>query len=55
MIEDRLSDDILSGAINEGDMIRVDYVDEKVTVTVVTTPEPVEEAEAEAEAVEVAG
>ena len=57
MIEDRLSDDILSGAINEDDMIRVDYVDEKVTVTVVTTPEPVEEveAEAEAEAVEVAG
>ena len=37
MIEDRLSDDILSGAINEDDMIRVDYVDEKVTVTVVTT------------------
>ena len=55
MIEDRLSDDILSGAIKEDDMIRVDYVDEKVTVTVVTTPEPVEEAEAEAEAVEVAG
>ena len=53
MIEDRLSDDILSGAIKEGDIIRVDYVDEKVIVTVVTTPEPVEEAEAEA--VEVAG
>ncbi len=34
MIEDRLSDDILSGQIAEGDTVHVDYVDEEVVVTV---------------------
>ena len=33
MIEDRLSDEILSGDIAEGDTVRVDYVDEQVVVT----------------------
>ncbi len=33
MIEDRLSDEILSGDIAEGDTVRVDYVDEEVVVT----------------------
>ncbi len=47
LIEDRLSDDILSGLIKEGDAIRVDYVDGEV---VVTTPE-----RESVEAVEVVG
>ncbi len=33
MIEDRLSDEILSGDIAEGDTVHVDYVDEEVVVT----------------------
>ncbi len=36
MIEDRLSDDILSGEIAEGDTVRIDFEDDAV---VVTTPE----------------
>ncbi len=65
MIEDRLSDEILSGDIAEGDAVRVDYVDEEVVVTVTAhgsakqtvpadSPETPEAPEAP-ETVEVAG
>ncbi len=59
LIEDRLSDDILSGDISEGDSVRVDYVDEEVTVTTIESAAAKATDTAEAietpETVEVAG
>ncbi len=59
LIEDRLSDDILAGTIEEGGSVRVDYVDEQVVVTTIesataTDADPEETAETP-ETVEVAG
>ena len=59
LIEDRLSDDILAGTIEEGGSVRVDYVDEQVVVTNIesetaTDADPEETAETP-ETVEVAG
>ena len=59
LIEDRLSDDILAGTIEEGGSVHVDYVDEQVVVTNIesataTDADPEETAETP-ETVEVAG